>query len=124
MQKLPYSHYVVSCVKTLVFKPDGKGNFHTTCPSNYECWGCSGEFFLKPPDPRTLEQIANISPRPWKMEHKRLTNDTDVPLSGYPADYFFSLEEITEILAEYPEEDHYWLLGHNSVELNIYKITG
>lgn len=122
MQKLSYSHVVISCRKSLEFEPDDKGGFHTTCEGAYECYGCDGCFFVPPPDPRTLELVEKFSPRPWKREHNRLTWTPGVSLSGYPADYFFSLEEIEELTAEFPEEGHYWVFGQNNVEVSIYKV--
>lgn len=86
MKKLSYSHVVISCQKTLEFGPDGKGGFHTTCPSVYECHGCNGEFYVPPPDPRTLVLVEKFSPHNWKRDHDRLTGDSKVALSGYPAD--------------------------------------
>lgn len=122
MEKLRYSHVVISCQKTLEFEPDGKGNLYTSCPSDYECYGCSGKFFLPPPDPRTLEKIKKYSARPWKRENNRLTWTPGVSLSGYPADYFFNMKEIEEIIATYPEEGHFWVLTNNGCELDIYKV--
>jgi len=123
MQRLKYSHVVISCQKTLEFgEPDEKGNFHTTCPSDYECYGCSGRFFVPPPDPRTLVKVMKWSARPWKEKRGKLTDIPGVILSGYPQDYFFFKGDIEEINSEYPGDEYYYVLSNNGCELTIYKI--